>query len=347
VTGSSRPYYLAAAVGLVGGLCLLGVFLGSQVARMLVLRAARTPNVLSTLQALIPTATESVATSTLTPTATPGAQPSGHIVLTCQIFKFQSSEQICIVNADGSGYRRLTPEDGIRHYYPSMAPDGRSVVYSQYREPNVYEIYELSLVDGLSRRLTDRLGALNGPEISPDGKSIVFERWTPASNQDQIWLMDRDGGDPHRLFSGTGWDPTWSPDGSRLLFASDMSGSIQLYEVSLDGTGLHRITDMPALRGRSDWSSRNHIATYSGEAWQREIYVMSSDGSDSHQVSPAGGNSQGPSFSPDGQWIAFTGYFDKFKDDNGCEIYIMRTDGSDLRRLTNNEYCDYQPRWGP
>ena len=34
-------------------------------------------------------------------------------------------------------------------------------------------------------------------------------------------------------------------------------------------------------------------------------------------------------------------------DDHGCEIYVIRTDGTELRRLTNNEYCDYQPRWGP
>jgi tricorn protease len=74
---------------------------------------------------------------------------------------------------------------------------------------------------------------------------------------------------------------------------------------------------------------------------------MDPDGSDLHQVSPKGGNSQGPSFSPDGQWIAFTAYFDGFNDINGCEIYIIRTDGTDLRRLTKNDYCDYQPRWGP
>jgi Tol biopolymer transport system component len=74
---------------------------------------------------------------------------------------------------------------------------------------------------------------------------------------------------------------------------------------------------------------------------------MNADGSNSHQLTPSGGNSQGPSFSPDGQWVAFTAYFDKYGDDHGCEIYIIRIDGTDLRRLTNNDYCDYQPRWGP
>jgi Tol biopolymer transport system component len=149
------------------------------------------------------------------------------------------------------------------------------------------------------------------------------------------------------LFSGTGWDPTWSPDGKQVLFASDMGGSVQLYRVDLDGNNLDPISDLPAIRGRSDWSAQGLITTYSGESWKREIYVMQADGSQTQQVSPPGGNSQGPSFSPDGQWIAFTAYFDHFDDIHGCEIYIMRRDGTDLRRLTNNEYCDYQPRWGP
>jgi TolB protein len=42
-----------------------------------------------------------------------------------------------------------------------------------------------------------------------------------------------------------------------------------------------------------------------------------------------------------------TAYFDHLQDINACEIYILRVDGTDLRRITNNDYCDYQPRWGP
>jgi TolB protein len=73
---------------------------------------------------------------------------------------------------------------------------------------------------------------------------------------------------------------------------------------------------------------------------------MNVDGSNLQQVSQ-GNNSQGESFSPDGKWIAFTAYTDVAnKDQASCEIYIMRVDGTDRRRLTENSYCDYQPRWG-
>jgi TolB protein len=251
------------------------------------------------------------------------------------------------MNADGNGQRQLTQEAGTRHFYASPSPDGQTVVYSQYREDEYYEIMELDLAGAAPRRLTDRLGALTGPEISPDGTSIVFMRSPPASDEYQIWIMHRDGGNPRRLLDTNGWDPTWSPDGGQILFASDRDGQIQLYAADVDGDEFLRITDLPAIRGRSDWSAQGLITTYSGESWKREIFLQQADGSDVRQVSPTGGNSQGPSFSPDGAWIAFTAYFDHMNDIHGCEIYIMRVDGSDLRRLTNNDYCDYQPRWGP
>ncbi len=339
------PYLLVGGLILICACLTLAGLLGPGVYRLVKSYSAPPPDFDATLEALIGSTSVLPLATMPASTALPDGL-GGHIVFTCQIYKFQSSNQICIMNADGSGVRRLTTENDINHYYPSLGPDGSSVVYSQYREDNVYEIYEMSVPDGAASRLTDKLGVLNSPEISPDGRSIVFMRWTPSSDQYQVWLMDRDGANPRRVLSGAGWDPTWAPDGDQILFASDRQGSIQLYTVDLDGTGLRRVSNLPAIRGRSDWSSLGLVTTYSGEAWHREIFVMNSDGSDEHQVSPAGGNSQGPSFSPDGAWIAFTAYFDKFNDINGCEIYVMRIDGTDLRRLTNNDYCDYQPRWG-
>jgi TolB protein len=164
----------------------------------------------------------------------------------------------------------------------------------------------------------------------------------------QIMVMDRNGEGVGNIPQISGWDPTWSPDGEQILFATGLEGGVQLFTINRSGRNRHQVTNLPAIRGRSDWSPDGRfIVTYSGPAWNREVYILNSDGSSVRQLTPSGGNSQGPSFSLDGQWVAFTAYFDKYGDDHGCEIYIIRTDGTDLRRLTNNGYCDYQPRWGP
>jgi Tol biopolymer transport system component len=160
--------------------------------------------------------------------------------------------------------------------------------------------------------------------------------------------MNRDGSNPRQLYK-PGWDATWSPNGTQILFATtDQYNSIQLFVINLDGSGLHQVTQMPDLRGRSDWSSDGqHIVTYSGKSWARELFMFPPDGSNPVQITPPGGNSQGPSFSPDGQWVTFTAYFGHIGEDNACEIYIMKIDGTQLTRLTDNATCDWQPRWGP
>jgi|SRR5687767_5064410 len=72
------------------------------------------PDLLATLQASTPLAV--LTTAPGLPTLPASSEPTGKIALTCQVFKDVLREQICIVNADGSGYRRLTNADDVRHY---------------------------------------------------------------------------------------------------------------------------------------------------------------------------------------------------------------------------------------
>jgi TolB protein len=287
-----------------------------------------------------------VSTHTFPPVSSALA-PSGKIVFACQVYYQEQHDQICLVNADGTGYRQITDDSTAEYFYPSFSPAGDSVVFVS-NHTGSFEIYEMDL-QGVMHQLTIGLGDLFAPEISPDGSLIAFT----CNNSKQlsaVWVMNRDGSDPHRVFGPTpaeGWDPTWSPDGKQILFASRSNGNAQLFIVNLDGTGLRQVTHMDDLRGRSDWSAGDEIVTYAGVPWHRELYTMNIDGSKVMKVTPEGGNSQGPSFSPDGKWVAFTAYFDNFHNPDGCEIYVMNLDTSVISRLTFNNYCDYQPRWGP
>ncbi len=278
---------------------------------------------------------------TPSPLPTPTASGGGKIAYVCQIFRVPESDQICIMDSDGSNQRRLTTSDTARHYYPSLAPDGQSVLFSSNMDGTNFYIYELKL----SGELTNLWRPGVAPEVSPDGRLIAFAQSDGKNNM--ILVMNRDGSNP-RLLTSNGWDPTWSPDGQKILFASQVGGLSQLMTINLDGSGQQQVSDLPLLRGRSAWSADGrYIVTYSGRSWERELFLLPLDGSPVRQLTPPGGNSQGPTFSPDGQWVAFTAYFDRFRNVHGCEIYKMRIDGTGLTRLTNNDYCDWQPRWGP
>ena len=286
-------------------------------------------------------------TATSIPTATEllpdlNAEVEGMIVFTCQIFLDEERDQICVINVDGSGWRRISTEDNTHYFYASFAPDNQTIIYSR-KSSDTYQIYEMDLY-GNETRISWLSGDHYAPAISPDGQQIAFTYNDGVTQQG--WVMNRDGSNPEQLMAGSvdSWDPAWSPDGSMILFASDMGGNVQLYTTSKTGNGLNQLTSLTNLRGRSDWSVFDQIATYQGPSWEREIVVLDLEGGATQTITN-GGNNLAPSYSPDGNWITFTSYMDRYNDWNGCEIYIMRIDGSDIMRLTDNAYCDWQPRW--
>ncbi len=335
---------LLVAVFIVGILAVVDLFAGPKGINDNNLPASTTAA--PSLQLPTPTTLVTPAPSpTPLPSSTPA--PYGKIVFTCQIFAEQYRDQICIMNADGSGYRVLTTDDNAENYYPSLSPDGNSLVYSSNRSGS-YEIYELNIDSGSLVQLTHSLGEVNAPEISPDGRLIVF---AAIRNQlSRFWVMDRDGSDPHEVFGRAGTDsldPTWSPDGRKILFAFGQGTDKSLFTVNLDGSGLHSVDADFRTRGRTDWSPDGSlISSYKGSPWHWQMILVDADGSGFHPI-PVNGVALAPAFSPDGRWIVFTGYLDRPDDPNGCEIYTSRLDGSQVTRLTDNNYCDYQPRWGP
>ncbi len=283
---------------------------------------------------LVPTL-DGGATPTLLPTFIPdfggGPTPAGKIVYVCYINQI---DQICIMNADGSGRRQLT-NSPTTAFYPSLSPNGPTVYFSS-NQSGTFEIYSIDINGNGLQRLTNGIGSLYAPELSPNGEKIIF-----TNNGNGLWVMNPDGSDPHAITSKDDIDPTWSPDGSMIAFASNRQGQRQLFVANANGRKVDKVTDLNNMGGRSSWSpDGTKLAFYRGRDGDHDIYVINVDGSGLQRLTN-GGDNLGPSWSPDGQWIAFT----SFRDGNN-EIYIVRSDGSRETRLTNTPISDWQPRWG-
>jgi Tol biopolymer transport system component len=263
-------------------------------------------------------------------------QPFGEIVLTCSLNGYN---QICLTEADGGNMTRLTSH-ATNDYYPSISRDGQTILFSSNRSGQ-FEIYSMSLDGSHLQQLTNGLYDVAAPELSPDGKSIVFSSRQDGSSS--IWIMEQNGKNPHPL-TDKSWneiDPTWSADASQIAFASDQSGYVQLFVMNSDGTNLQQVSQHKlGIGGRSSWSiDGKSLVFYAGPAGDRDIYLL--DMSTGIEIRlTQGGNNTGPCFSPDGNWIVFSSLRDA-----DHEIFIMRTDGSQVTQLTFNHEDDWQPRW--
>ena len=122
-----------------------------------------------------------------------------------------------------------------------------------------------------------------------------------------------DGTHRHRIGSGIGEYPRYSPDGTKILYGSGADG--QIHVMRADGSNDHALTS--AGGDYPDWSPNGRLIGYTSGG---QVWIMRADGSHKHQVTTTGA-SYSPVFSPDGAWIAYsTG--------SGAQISVSRIDGT-------------------
>ncbi len=146
--------------------------------------------------------------------------------------------------------------------------------------------------------------ALDGnPDVSPDGKRIVFA--SDRSGSIEIWIAQSDGSHPVQLtnFRRYSGSPQWSPDGTHIVFDSNASGRFQVHIVSADGGVAQQLTRGPNESAIPRWSRDGESIYFSQVAATPEIWKMRADGSDLQQVTRNGGRAARES--PDGKWLYF------------------------------------------
>ena len=205
---------------------------------------------------------------------------------------------------------------GTDAYAPAWSPDGQRLAFVTSDMPRILCIVN---ADGSHPvHVLQSMFTAGAQELawSPDGSRIALSA-TPDGNADhrEIVVLNVDGTNPQRLTATTQSDrnPSWSPDGRELVFASTRSTGPGIYRMNAYGTNQRQIAGTDAHDVDPAWSPDGQRIAFSSSrnlAVGRRIYVMDSDG---QHVKPATHTANGvtytesePTWSPDSLRIAYT-----------------------------------------
>lgn len=227
-------------------------------------------------------------------------------------------------------------------------PQGR-IVFAAEIDHKV-DIFVIN-ADGSHRRNLTRSDAREqGPDWSPNGKSIVYVNASDGPGG-ALYRMAANGAHPQVLFRETANQimgaPAWSPDGRRVAFTSARNGKLEVWTYSLGG-GFTQIT-RDGFAVNPSWSPNGKQLAYTGliSPGHATIFVSAADGTNRHDVSHAPFDDSVAVWSPNGQWIALRSLNADWQEHEEDSLVIVNPAGTVRKTLVTGGGifpADWSPR---
>ena len=204
--------------------------------------------------------------------------------------------------------------------------------------------------DGYGEHQITHLGGVSlSPRISPDNSRIAFVELGKKSVNIRMYSLDLNRLVTFPGIGGTTLSPAWSPDGLHLAFSSSRTGDPEIYVSNASGGEVKRVTEAHGPDVSPVWNPKTgaQISWVSGRSGLPQIYTMAADGTNPQRMTDTG-YAVSPSWSPDGQWLAFA-WSRKYGPGvpGGQDIYIMDVASKQWSQLTHESGTNDFPSWSP
>ncbi len=151
---------------------------------------------------------------------------------------------IWIMESDGTGNKQLSA-DAKQNFDPTVSPDGRYIVWSS-SPADTRNIWRMELDGGNPKQLTYGAGEYF-PQISPDGKWLIYQALGSGANDRLLWKVPLNGGAPVQLTEKPSYAPVISPDGKLIAcnYRREAGAPIYLAVISIEGGPPIKIFELP------------------------------------------------------------------------------------------------------
>lgn len=165
----------------------------------------------------------------------------------------------------------------------------------------------------------------------------------------EIYTMNPDGSNVVRLTNNSANEerPGFSPNGSKIVYSSEISGNGDIYVMNADGTGTIQLTNSSALENGPQWSSDGTTILYKKKPASQEhgdIWAVNADGSNERAFVATNNDESGPVWEPNNLGIAFSG---KRGSDMYSNIFTASITGGNEVRLTSGDGDNFAAAWSP